>query len=136
MPLSGDDRRRLTGALDSARRPGQPGNRQKVDGISRTPPPTDKAPAGAGGPFASPAPAPRSVRASAGRRSSPSLTGELALRAYLSAGTHKAAADALGVDARALRATLSRYYRRLGVSNAAQAAYLLDRPLVVDEIGG
>lgn len=54
--------------------------------------------------------------------------GEAALRAYLLEGSIKEAAKALGLSEVSVRSRLARYYRRVGVANAAQAAYLLDRP--------
>jgi DNA-binding NarL/FixJ family response regulator len=50
------------------------------------------------------------------------------LRAYLRTGSTKKAAAQLGVTDSTVRQRLARYYARIGVSNAAQAAYLLDRP--------
>jgi DNA-binding NarL/FixJ family response regulator len=55
-------------------------------------------------------------------------TFEATLRAYLRTGSSKDAARQLGCSESTVRQRLSRYYTELGVDNAAQAAYRLDRP--------
>jgi DNA-binding NarL/FixJ family response regulator len=50
------------------------------------------------------------------------------LRAYLRTGSMKRAADQLGIAESTVRQRLSDYYERTGYTNAAQAAYHLDRP--------
>jgi DNA-binding NarL/FixJ family response regulator len=47
------------------------------------------------------------------------------LRAYLTAGSHSAAAASLGISVRTVQAHLTMLRARLGVHNEAQAVYVL-----------
>lgn len=53
---------------------------------------------------------------------------EETLRAYLYHGSSKKAAHELGISESTVRQRLSAYYAELGVSNAAQAAYIHQPP--------